>query len=179
MRDSGAAQIGRDPDPCHYEQARPETLATIAPVATAAVTWLLVIVGWWVVHKAATKRARRQEELSMVDAIRVRAEALRDRAVAYHTHPVDSSSKMEESRLKHEVLSLVAEVMRLHVRKPKHYDLTSEAMNLRMAITGGAFESSLRERVGHSDPVVLGIWLAVEAVIDRMKEEFEKANADS
>lgn len=112
----------------------------------------------------------------MIVALEARIKAIRDRAIAYYTNARSETSGDDESHLKHEMQSIVAAVALLRYRKPKHYKLDHQVMELRKAVTGSPFEHGDRAKLAHNDIVVHSLWLQSDALIDGLKEEFEKAN---
>lgn len=149
------------------------TVEAIAPW----VTWLLVLIGWYVLHRTAVSRARRQENLAATDAICARVTALRDKAVEYYTgESTGSGARVQEAQIKHEIKSLQAAIRVLKTRRPTFFDLDSEMILFRQACTGGEFESRGRANVSHDDPIVCQLWLAADTLVCALHDEFEKAH---
>lgn len=151
------------------------TLDVISPW----ITWLLVIVGWIVVHRTAEVRAlrqsRRQEDLDAVRTLAKRVAALRDLAIQFFTEHDQHDSRASESHIKFELKSIAAELAMLQKRNPKAFDLTSEMVSLRRAITGGSFDSRSRTKVPHDHDVVKTIWLAAGRMLEELTSEFYRA----
>jgi hypothetical protein len=148
-------------------------MTTVTPI----VTWLLLICGWYALHVTAAIRARRQEELARVEDIAKRIEAIRDRSIAYYTGSPDAPERsVNQALLKYELQSLASWIQLLRARKPQCYDLDSEKIALRKAVTGGDFESTQRAPVAPDDPVVQALWYYSDRFIVELHEEFEKAN---
>jgi hypothetical protein len=178
---------------------------TYLPLISPVVGWLLIIAGWAVVHRTGKHRARRQEELAIVDALERRLDELRARAIVYYTSvpaeglpkPTDSERRTEERALtaakrqeeefyiKQGLAAVRGIINLLHVRKAKkHYAMTKDFKALRRAFLGegiGAgtgFESAQRVLVDHASPTVVGISIQVQAIVMKLRTEFENANPD-
>ena len=146
-------------------------------IATSSVTWFLVVAGWVALHKTAAIRARRQEEVALVGDVAKRIEGVRDKAIAYYTATSDSAEHAgDQWRLKYEIKSLASRIEFLRARRPEHYDLESELISLRKAVTGGEFESANRSPVTLGAPVIQDVWGSADRFVIALHEEFEKAN---
>ena len=151
--------------------------ADIMTTVTPIVTWLLLICGWYALHATAVVRARRQEELARVEDIVKRIVSIRDKSIAYYTNGSNAPDQLAtQALLKYELQSLASWVNVLRARKPKYYDLDSEQIALRKAVTGGEFESAKRAPAAPNEPVVQELWYCSDRFMVALHEEFEKAN---
>jgi len=156
----------------HCPQPQNELLAIVAPT----ITWVLVLIGWIVVHWTTARRARRQEELGMLAAIEKRVIALRDLAVSYYTSPASDSDSGTVVRLKLELKSIVGSVRLLRKRQPNGYEVEGDIIGLRQAVTGGMFESGSKVRRPPDDEKVQNIWSRVDDLLQALQGEFERVN---
>lgn len=150
-----------------------DILTTVTPI----VTWLILIAGWYALHLTAVVRAHRQEELAQVEDINKRIASIRDKSIAYYTNGSDAADQLAvQALLRYELQSLASWVKVLRARKPKYYDLDSELIALRKAVTGGEFESARRAPAAPNGPVVQDLWYCSDCFMVALREEFEKAN---
>lgn len=154
--------------PCCCDQPASGWLQAVSPW----VTWALVIVGWLIVHWTTVKRARRQEDLGAIDAIETRVVALRTQVVSYFTSdPANEDASAIAGMIKLELKSVSSAIRALN-----RYDLASEIMRLRQAMTGDPFESADREQLSHDDAIVQDVWLAADELVVALRKEFADAH---
>lgn len=140
------------------------------------ITWTLVIIGWIVVHRTATKRARRQEELDQINDIGERVAALRAHGVAYYTSSRDETTVAVESTMKHELQALASRLRVLRRRHDVLYNVEPAYIYVRKALTGGTFESATRQRLPHGDVVLQEIWFRCDQLVICLRDAFESVH---
>ena len=112
----------------------------------------------------------------MVSRLAERIMELRERATAYYMDENAGTSQLAATHIKTEIQSIVAAIGILRARAPKRYDLQSEIIVLRAAMTGGTFESQARLKVSSDDRVVREIQWATEQLVVALHLAFEAAN---
>lgn len=151
----------------------PSTLAIVSPF----ITWFLVVFGWLVVHYTSGLRARRQEELAWIADMAARIIAIRDHAIEYFRAGSDAPElTTNQARLRYELQSLGARLQAKRDQRKGYYDLDSEQIALRQAVTGGDFESKDRTAADPSSKVIQALWFVSDQFIVALDLEFEKAN---
>jgi len=151
----------------------PEIMTTIAPI----IQWVLLILGWYALHKTAAIRARRQEDLARIEDIVKRIEAIRDKSIEHYTVSSDACARLAaQARLKNDLQSMASRIKLLRTHKPDCYDLDSQLIAFRMAVTGGTFESTEASPAPSDGPLVQELWYSADSFIVALHQEFEKAN---
>ena len=178
--------------------AEPESalVAFLSGPAAQAVTWLLVIVGWvvgqFISHRFAMRRTRRDEERAIVVDIIARIVEARDQAIAYYTtDATQPGAETARAQLRYKIKTIGSRIAWLSSRKrkwvtskvgalrsqpPHYYDLESELIELRFAVTGGDFDSPDRKAVSPDALLILGIWSSSDQLIGTLQKAHDEAN---
>jgi hypothetical protein len=135
------------------------------------ITWLLVILGWYLVNRQNNAREKRKELRALLDQTQKLLDDIETQAIAYHT--VEATGERAfflkctiSQKLKH----------KLDVLSRRSLNLESSLTllkELRKSITLNNFDSASYEKKELSDPLVRDIWLSK----DRLSHELEKCFA--
>ena len=133
---------------------------------------ILTIVGWYVANSASAKREIRKEKRAEVDAVcKLLAEIL-SKARSYYTKAAHDAEALKIGReLVFDLHRVLQRVERLEVACPK-FEVSGTCSELHEATTGGDFESTSRQPVSHSDPVIMNIEHWTHKTMDQLEEGF-------
>jgi hypothetical protein len=153
-------------------------------------------VGWlvaqFVSHRFAVRRARRDEERAIVADIIARIVEVRDDAIAYYTTGAGKpENETEQAQLRYKIMAIASRITWLGARKrkwvtskvgalrsqpPHYYDLESELIDLRRAVTGGEFDSPARKAVSPSALLIHTVWSSSDQLIGVLQKAHDEAN---
>jgi hypothetical protein len=160
-----------------------------------AVTWVLVIIGWVVAqlisHRFAMRRTRRDEEGDIVSDVVDRVAEVRDLAVAYYIRDAGPDRETVQAQLRYKLMAVGSRITWLKTRKrkrvislfgavrgkpPRYYDVESELIALRQAVTDGDFDVPDRKAVPSSSSRIHTIWYASDQLIGTIQLAHDEAN---
>jgi hypothetical protein len=140
------------------------------------VTWGVVVAGWFFVYHTTGLRERRKEDALLVDRIEQDVEKLRDLAIDYYTTTSDlPADQAKASQIKLELRSLGHRLRILRARNPDVYDLDSELIAFRKAISGGDFETMTRA-ARPSAEVMPRVWAASDDFVTALNIALQQAH---
>jgi hypothetical protein len=146
-----------------------DTATAFAP----AVSWLLVILGWWVVSRDHNNRERRKEVRGQIEGL------IRDiREIEMKTYdylPTTADSNVSRSlglRLKSDLQRLSLALVRL--AKVEEIDVKDEMTALRQAITGHEFDSRARQPCDLDSGWALEVQTTANKLIDDLELAFRE-----
>jgi len=134
-----------------------------------AVSWLLVLVGWFRLTNENNKRQLRKEVKERIDEIQELLNAIEDDSYEYYSLPQGPEAERLALRLKTKVSSVGHHLNVLSGIDAK-YSCSGLLIRLRRSVTGGAFESVERVPILLSDPIFQSISSSVVEIsraIDR------------
>lgn len=133
-------------------------------------TWLIIIVGWYVVHHLTLKREERKEARERVDAYLSLFRAIEEKAILFHQSPEFREDKARE--LKNDI-QRAFKILKRHpfVKFEIGADLHKE---FRRAITYRNFEPSGFVRQPAQSQILSDIVNAVDDIEEQIEKEYER-----
>lgn len=127
------------------------------------ITWLLVIVGWWIVNHTSNKRETRKEARATIDAAKREVQIIAKAAVAYFTDLQNTQSDDIKSAL--DLFEVELERLDCYTRSVLSYRLA----DFHEACTGADFESAARVVHGPASEVVRNIALSRHRLVAQLE----------
>jgi hypothetical protein len=145
-------------------------VAALAP----AVSWVLVIVGWFFVSRDQNRRERRKEVRSEIERLIHEVGQIEIRAYEYLPTMADSKeSRSLGLRLKSDLQRLAQSITRLS--QVDEIDVKDALTTLRQAVTlGHDFDSKLRQPCDLDSAWALEVQTAANGLIDALESTFRK-----
>lgn len=140
------------------------------------VTWLLVVVGWYLVHRLSLARDRRKEDWERIRDITERVERVQDLAAKHLTSPPAPEDGRSAAEIRQQLGAIGAALEGMRKRS-RPFDLRGEIIQLRRAMTLGELDSRKRQPVSYDSEVVLEITHASLCLITALGEAFDGAHA--
>lgn len=109
----------------------------LAPVGS----WLLVILGWWVVRLDHNRREQRKEIRALIDAVLVGLDILEEQAVRYYTTTDGQNSGALGASIRTGLRRVAMECKHITDATEKRIDCTEPLVAVRQAITAEPFDS--------------------------------------
>lgn len=147
---------------CHY--------ASSSQILAQVPTWIIVIIGWFVVHHLSTKRDQRKEARERLDQYIHGLRALEERAVKFHQF---TSYQADVAR------GLLFDIQRYHSKLNRHPFCSFEIspclkINLRKSITLKNFDASKFACQPANSPILGNIANAFDDIEDQLEKEYER-----
>lgn len=147
---------------CHY--------ASSSQFLTQVPTWIIVIIGWFVVHHLSTKRDQRKEARERLDQYIFELRALEERAIKFHQSP---SYQADMAR------ALLFDIQRCHAklnRSPFCLFEISPALKkqMRQSITLRNFDTSKFSCQPANSPILGNMANAFDDIEDQLEKEYER-----
>lgn len=147
--------------------AEQSVLASWAPV----VSWVLVFFGWRRVTKENDRRQKRKEIRERLDSVLDLLDQLEDLTRDYYTSVPGPSADELSGKIK-ALLSKIGFSIALLAKMDVQYACGMEWTKVRVAITGGDFDSQKRQPMPSNDDFFLVVSDAVIAVIRKLDSAF-------
>lgn len=133
-------------------------------------TWLIVVVGWFVVHRLTVKREQRKEARECVDAFVRTLRESEAKAISFHQGNV---FKDDLAR------ALVFDIQRAIAKLKRHpfasFNISPDSLiELRRAITLNNFDSSQFACQPANSLILSDIANAVDGIEDQLESEYER-----
>lgn len=141
-------------------------VAPVVPFLSLVVT----IIGWYKVSQGNDRREHRKEIRAAINEIRALVLDIQTRAFDYFQLTAAASSNAG-TLLKQQLQHLAGCASSLAHQNPK-FDVNESMLKLRQTITGGDFESFMREPRKPSDPLMNEIPLAAQQLLDDFERIF-------
>ena len=135
-------------------------------------SWVVVIIGWYVTHNSNNQRERRKEIRSALDGLGEQLDTFIESAGKYYASTADSE---EAAELAAKMRILQDRLMRHIPRVAKgdlEMDISPELNRLIDSATGGDFEGAKRKPRKPSDWFILNISSDAERVRGRLEDAF-------
>ena len=133
------------------------------------VTWLIVLIGWFVIDKQNNRREQRKEIRAAIDALGEMLDVLEQDAINFHTSGFD---ERKGSELRLAIQRLSARVGRLSFSE--NVNLNTRIIDLRRAITLRNFESTNHNVQQNDSQIILTIAAAKDSLIDELEFLFKE-----
>lgn len=151
-----------------------DTITEWSKLLAGPVSWLLVIIGWTVVSKDQNNRFRRTEIRSTITDVKKLLNEIENCSIDYWMSPGSADNAHENSRLIKQRLQWLAHYKRMLTRDNSSMSLDKEMKNLRQAITGDDFDSSMREALAKNSPKILKILRISNEFAEAIELAYEK-----
>ena len=134
-----------------------------------AVTWLIVLRGWYIVNKQNNQRERRKEIRTSTDRLKERIEKLEQIAITFHSSGFDS----EKARV---ILGEIQRISQTAIRTrllsyEEHKQLT---LDLRRSITLDNFDATNHRELLLNNPLLDRIYRSVNNIIEALEDGFSR-----
>jgi hypothetical protein len=159
-----------------HELVAAVTVADVMALVGPLGSWLLIVLGWRIVHVTSADRARRSEELAEVTELTKIVRTIGDLAVEYYRESPAVDAKKTEATLVRQLNLLQHRAGLLRNNRADQYDLEDHHWRLRQAVTDDPFASAGRTALEFEAPRILRVWLASDDYVTRLRNEFERAN---
>ena len=133
-------------------------------------TWIIVVVGWFVVHHLSTKRDQRKEARECLDQLVVQLREIEERAINFHQ---STTYKGDLAR------SLLFDIQRIIARLKRHpfgsFEISSNLLKeLRRSITYNNFDHSKFACQPANSSIFGDIANVVDDLEDQLEKEYER-----
>lgn len=133
-------------------------------------TWIIVVAGWFVVHRLTTKRDQRKEARESLDRFIIGLRAIEEQAINFHQ---SVSYKVDIAR------SLLFDIQRSFTKLKRHPFCSFEIgpslqKELRRAVTLKNFDPSNFACQPANSPILSNIANAVDDIEDLLEKEYER-----
>jgi len=150
---------------CHYLDGH-----FLSQILTQIPTWIIVVLGWFVVHHLSKKRDQRKEARERIDQFIVALRAIEEKAIEFHQ---SDSYKGDVAR------SLLFDIQRIIAKLKRHpfcsfkvdHNLLKE---LRRAVTLKNFDSSKFVCQPANSAILSNVANAVDDIEDQLEKEYER-----
>ena len=136
------------------------------------VTWLLVILGWWLVNRQNNIREKRKEIRAFIDKLQNSLDELESHAIKYHTSEKSDDLAFSLKRsLNKKIPNKIALLKSRNLDMNKCYPYMKQ---LRQAITLENFDTANFHPRDISDDLLKKIWLSKENLSHEIEMVFSK-----
>lgn len=147
-------------------------VGTVLQAFAPAVSWVLVILGWWIVSSGHNRREDRKEVRASLTQIATLIRAIEENAHRY----LVSSATSEESRtlsiaIKRDLKRLSGDLQRFEL-SCKGTQYRFELIGFRQAITGGEFDSKRRAACAQDSVKLADVSSAADALVAVLEVAF-------
>lgn len=138
------------------------------------ITWLVIIIGWFIVNNQQNKREQRKERRAQIDIFNSNISQLEKKAISYHTNILHDEQLAREIKRKFDELRKFS----LRIKLIDIKDLNRLIIALRRSITYENFDNGENHAQEAEDgELVAGIYISCDAFVDKMESRFhEKYN---
>lgn len=147
---------------CHY--------SSNSQILTQIPTWIIVIIGWFVVHHLSTKRDQRKEARERLDQYILGLRSLEERAIKFHQ---SSSYQADIAR------GLLFDIQRCHAKLNRHPFCSFEVspslkIKLRQSVSLRNFDTTKFACQPANSPILNDIANAFDDIEDQLEKEYER-----
>lgn len=130
------------------------------------INWVLIIFGWWMVHRLNSKRELEKEKRGAANDVINKLETLEKKAKGYHTSP--SRQDANEREIKHDIKLVIRRLNSLGMNNTVHHRKLIAQM--RQSITSKNFESESFCQQYENDKLVADISISIDRIIIELEK---------
>jgi len=147
---------------CHY--------SSNSQLLTQVPTWIIIIIGWFVVHHLSSKRDQRKDTRERLDQYGLGLRTLEEQAIKFHQ---SSSYQADDAR------RLLFDIQRCHTKLNRHPFCSFEVSpalrkQLRQSITLRNFDASKFTCQPANSPILGNIANAFDELENQLEKEYER-----
>lgn len=133
------------------------------------ITWIVIIIGWFIVNSQHNKRELRKERRAQIDTFNEKIDQLEKKAVSYHTHAEHNELLARDiKRNFDEIRKFSLRIKLLDIKVVNRL-----IINLRRSITFKNFDNGINHKQeSENGELVAGIYNACDTFIESMEASF-------
>lgn len=148
---------------CHYSDG-------LSQILTQIPTWIIVIIGWFVVHHLSTQRDQRKEARERLDQFILALREIEEKVIQFHQ---SDTYKGDLAR------TLLFDIQRIITKLKRHpfgsFEVSPNLLKeLRRAVTLKNFDPSKFACQPANSPILGNVANAVDDIEDQLEKEYER-----